>query len=140
MSRAGNKISHILKWMMRTTMLAKIILLCIAALFIAGSVMAVEVSIGPADMSLQTEAAKKPATFPHRDHQEMFACTACHHVKDEVMIIDKCAGCHTKDISIADVNSYKKAAHKLCKGCHKGVNKEGKAAPIKCSGCHPRKE
>ena len=102
--------------------------------------MAVEVSIGPADITLQTEAARKPATFPHRDHQEMYACTACHHAKDEVMTIDKCGGCHTKEISNADVNSYKKAAHKLCKNCHKEVNKAGKAAPIKCSGCHPKKE
>ena len=125
---------------MRITMLSKIVLLCIAALVIAGSAIAVEVSIGPADITLQTEAARKPATFPHRDHQEMFACTACHHAKDEVMTIDKCAGCHTKDISNADVNSYKKAAHKLCKDCHKEVNKAGKAAPIKCSGCHPKKE
>lgn len=125
---------------MRLTMLSKVLLLCVAALVIAGSAIAVEVSIGPADMTLQTEAARKPATFPHRDHQDMFACTACHHAKEEVMTIDKCAGCHTKEISNADVNSYKKAAHKLCKNCHKEVNKEGKAAPIKCSGCHPKKE
>ena len=125
---------------MRTTMLGKIVLLCAAALLIGGSAYAVEVSIGAADMTLQTEAARKPATFPHRDHQDMFACTACHHAKDEVMTIDKCASCHTKDISNAAVNSYKKAAHKLCKDCHKEVNKEGKAAPIKCSGCHPKKE
>ena len=125
---------------MRLTMLSKIVLLCVAVLVIAGSAIAVEVSIGPADMTLQTEAARKPAIFPHRDHQAMFACTACHHAKEEVMTIDKCAGCHTKEISNADVNSYKKAAHKLCKNCHKEANKEGKAAPIKCSGCHPKKE
>jgi predicted CXXCH cytochrome family protein len=125
---------------MRITLLGRIVLLCVAAQFIAGGAMAVEVSIGPADMTLQTEAARKPATFPHRDHQDMFACTKCHHAKDEVMTIDKCASCHTKDISNADVNSYKKAAHKLCKNCHKEVNKEGKSAPIKCSGCHPKKE
>lgn len=125
---------------MRLTMLSKIVLLCVAVLVIAGSAIAVEVSIGPADMTLQTEAARKPAIFPHRDHQAIFACTACHHAKEEVMTIDKCAGCHTKEISNADVNSYKKAAHKLCKNCHKEVNKEGKAAPIKCSGCHPKKE
>ena len=125
---------------MRLTVLSKMVLLCVAVLVIAGSAIAVEVSIGPADMTLQTEAARKPAIFPHRDHQAMFACTACHHAKEEIMTIDKCAGCHTKDISNADVNSYKKAAHKLCKDCHKVLNKEGKAAPIKCSGCHPKKE
>ena len=125
---------------MKLSLIGKMILFIAAALFIAGSAYALEVSIGAADLTLQTEAARKPAIFPHRDHQEMFACTACHHAKEEVMTIDKCAGCHTKDISNADVNSYKKAAHKLCKDCHKEVNKAGKAAPIKCSGCHPKKE
>jgi predicted CXXCH cytochrome family protein len=121
-------------------MFSKVVLLCAAVLLAAGSAFAVEVSIGAADMTLQTEAARKPAVFPHRQHQESYACTNCHHAKEEVMVIDKCAGCHTKDISNADVNSYKKAAHKLCKDCHKEVNKAGKEAPIKCSGCHPKKE
>jgi predicted CXXCH cytochrome family protein len=118
----------------------KIIMIGFAALFIAGNAFGVEVRIGPADITLQTEAARKPADFPHRQHQEAYACTACHHAKDEIMVIDKCASCHTKDISNPDVNSYKKAAHKLCKDCHKEVNKAGKEAPIKCSGCHGKKQ
>jgi hypothetical protein len=113
---------------------------CFVSLFIGGSAFGVEVSIGPAEIVLQTEAARKPADFPHRQHQEAYSCTACHHAKDEVMVIDKCANCHTKDINNADVNSYKKAAHKLCKDCHKKVNSEGMDAPIKCSGCHAKKE
>ena len=108
-------------------------------LFIAANASGVEVSIGPADITLQTEAARKPAVFPHRQHQDSYSCTACHHAKNEVMVIDKCSRCHTVDISNPDVNSYKKAAHKLCKDCHKEVNKEGNEAPIKCSGCHPKK-
>jgi predicted CXXCH cytochrome family protein len=118
----------------------KAVVISIVALFIAGNASGVEVSIGPADITLQTEAARKPADFPHRQHQEAYACTACHHAKDEIMVIDKCASCHTKDISNPDVNSYKKAAHKLCKDCHKEVNKAGKEAPIKCSGCHAKKQ
>ena len=117
----------------------KLTVIGLAVLFIAGNAFGVEVSIGPADITLQTEAARKLADFPHRQHQDSYACTACHHAKDEVMVIDKCAGCHTKEISNPDVNSYKKAAHKLCKDCHKEVNKEGSEAPIKCSGCHPKK-
>jgi predicted CXXCH cytochrome family protein len=118
----------------------KLIVIGLSALFIAGNAFGVEVSIGPADITLQTESKRKPADFPHRQHQDSYACTVCHHAKDEVMVIDKCASCHTLDISNPDVNSYKKAAHKLCKGCHKVVNKEGSEAPIKCSGCHIKKE
>ena len=118
----------------------KLIVIGLSALFIAGNAFGVEVSIGPADIILQTESKRKPADFPHRQHQDSYACTVCHHAKDEVMVIDKCASCHTLDISNPDVNSYKKAAHKLCKGCHKVVNKEGSEAPIKCSGCHIKKE
>ncbi len=117
----------------------KLIVMGLAVLFIAGNAFGVEVSIGPADITLQTEAARKPADFPHRQHQDSYACTACYHAKDEVMVIDKCASCHTKEIANANVNSYKKAAHKLCKDCHKTVNKEGSEAPIKCSGCHTKK-
>jgi predicted CXXCH cytochrome family protein len=117
----------------------KLTVIGLAVLFFTGNAFGVEVSIGPADITLQTEAARKPADFPHRQHQDSYACTACHHAKDEVMVIGKCAGCHTKEMSNPDVNSYKKAAHKLCKDCHKEVNKEGSEAPIKCSGCHPKK-
>lgn len=107
---------------------------------VAGAAFGVEVSIGPAEIVLQTEEARKPADFPHRQHQEAYSCTVCHHAKDEIMVIDKCGVCHTKDISNAEVNSYKKAAHKLCKDCHKRVNDEGRDAPIKCSGCHVKKD
>ena len=117
----------------------KIAALVFVFLFFVGSAYGVEVSIGPADITLQTESARKPANFPHRQHQEAYSCTVCHHAKDEIMVIEKCANCHNKDISNADVNSYKKAAHKLCKDCHKEVNDQGKDAPIKCSGCHTKK-
>lgn len=125
---------------MRVARGLKVIVLAGVSLFLADYAAGVEVNIGPADMILQTEAARKPADFPHRQHQEAFSCTFCHHAKDEVMVIDKCAKCHTKKISNADVNSYKKAAHKLCKNCHKAMNKEDKKAPIKCSGCHAKKK
>ena len=116
-----------------------LVILGVAALFITGNAFCVEVSIGPENIILKTESVRKPADFPHRQHQESFGCTACHHAKEEIMVIDKCASCHTVEISNAAVNSFKKAAHKLCKDCHKGVNKEGGEAPIKCSGCHIKK-
>lgn len=125
---------------MKVELVLKIAVIFFIFLFITGGAFGVEVSIGPAEIVLQTESARKPADFPHRQHQETYSCTACHHARDEIMVIDKCANCHTKEISNAEVNSYKKAAHKLCKDCHKEVNVQGKDAPIKCSGCHTKKQ
>ena len=121
--------------------LFKIVIVNLVVFIFAVNAFSLEVSIGPADITLQTETARKPADFPHRQHQETYSCIVCHHAKNEIMVIEKCAGCHTPDIGNPDVNSYKKAAHKLCKDCHKAVNSaEGKDAPIKCSGCHTKKE
>jgi predicted CXXCH cytochrome family protein len=114
-------------------------LLGIVSFVFINTAFGVEVSIGPEEIILKTEAARKPADFPHRQHQEAFTCTRCHHAKDEIMVIDKCESCHNQDISNPEVNSFKKAAHKLCKECHKQVNDQGKEAPIKCSGCHIKK-
>jgi len=121
--------------------LFKIVIINLTVFVFAANAFCLEVSIGPAEIRLQTETARKPADFPHRQHQQKYSCTVCHHANDEVMVIKKCASCHTLDISNPDVNSYKKASHKLCKDCHKAVNSaEGKDAPIKCSGCHMKKE
>ena len=125
---------------MKVELVLKVTVICFISLFITGGAFGVEVSIGPAEIVLQTESARKPADFPHRQHQKTYSCTACHHARDEIMVIDKCANCHTKEISNAEVNSYKKAAHKLCKDCHKEVNVQGKDTPIKCSGCHIKKQ
>lgn len=125
---------------MKVARVIKVIVCGFAMSFIAGNVFGVEVSIGPADITLQTESARKPADFPHRQHQELYSCTACHHAKNEIMVIDKCGSCHTQDMNNAEVNSFKKAAHVMCKDCHKKVNDGGMDAPIKCSGCHAQKE
>lgn len=114
-------------------------LLGIVSFVVVNTAFGVEVSLGPEEIILKAESARKPAYFPHRQHQEAFTCTHCHHAKDEIMVIDKCESCHNKDISNPEVNSFKKAAHKLCKECHKQVNDQGKDAPIKCSGCHIKK-
>ncbi len=102
--------------------------------------------IGPAEMELKTAAAKKPAKFPHRKHQETFECGECHHAKTddgiqypyvEGMEIKKCVTCHNKDdMSNPKLNHFKLVAHGLCKECHK---KNKASAPTKCSGCHIKK-
>ena len=125
---------------MKVELVLKVAVISFVSLLITSGAFGIEVSIGPAEIVLQTESARKPADFPHRQHQETYSCTACHHARDEIMVIDKCANCHTKEISNAEVNSYKKAAHKLCKDCHKEVNVQGKDTPIKCSGCHIKKQ
>ena len=98
---------------------------------------------GPEEMVLQTAAAKKPAKFPHKKHQEAFECGECHHsISDDGvkfpyvdgMEIKKCVTCHNKDkMSNPKANDFKLVAHGLCKECHK-KNKD--SAPTKCSGCH----
>ncbi|GAB4334775.1 MAG: cytochrome c3 family protein [Desulfobulbaceae bacterium] len=88
--------------------------LCVAGL--AGMGVAAD-DKGPAEITLQTEAAKKPALFPHAAHQEKIECDKCH--KDP----NYAAGAWTKD-----------AGHKLCKDCHKA-----NGAPTKCGTCHPKK-
>ncbi len=105
-----------------------------------------DVDKGPADITLKTEAAKKPAQFPHAKHQETKSCGVCHHTvvdgkpvpSDDGSNIAKCESCHKSDFGNEKLNSFKKAAHKLCKDCHK-KNKEA-GAPTKCAGCHPKKK
>ena len=100
---------------------------------------------GPAELELKTAAGKKLAKFPHKKHQEDSTCGECHHAKTddgvkysyvEGMEIKKCVTCHNKDDMVnPKLNSFKLAAHGLCKECHK-QNKD--IAPTKCSGCHPK--
>lgn len=71
---------------------------------------------GPAEITLQTADAKKPALFPHAAHQEKVECDKCH--KDA----NYTAGAWTKD-----------SGHALCKDCHKANN-----ASTKCGTCHPK--
>lgn len=106
---------------------------------------------GPAEMVLRStvDPAKKAklAFFPHALHQSNFECAECHHTKGDDgkqvaysadMQIQKCEACHNKAVGMPDkLNTYKKAAHEKCKGCHKARKKEGKkAGPTKCNGCH----
>ena len=123
--------------------MAKKIVLCVAALAFVFSVAAgisVAGNAGPAEMVLKTDAGKKPATFPHKKHQDLMKCEQCHHTKAAdgkqgpyvAGKEAKCASCHTAK------GAYKKVAHKNCKGCHK-AGFEGKNGPTKCKGCHVKK-
>ena len=92
--------------------------LCVAGF--SGITMAEE-DMGPADITLQTEKAMKPAVFPHAAHQAEEAgieCAACHESENYT------PGAWTKD-----------TGHALCKDCH-----QEQGADTKCSTCHPRKE
>lgn len=101
------------------------------------------VPTGPAEMTLKTAAAIKSARFPHKKHQEAYECGTCHHSKSENgskkpyiegMEIRNCVVCHNKEsMKNPRFNTFKLAAHGLCKECHK-KNKD--SAPTKCSGCH----
>jgi hypothetical protein len=98
---------------------------------------------GPAEMTLTTAAAKKPATFPHAKHQETLKCDECHHTMTadgkqgpyEAGKEAKCESCHDgKTVTNPKVANFMKAAHENCKGCHQ-ANKKG---PTKCDGCHKK--
>jgi len=71
---------------------------------------------GPAEITLKSEAGKKPAAFPHAKHQAKGDCDACHKSADFP----------------ADKKWSMKNGHALCQGCHKAKN----AGPTKCDGCH----
>ena len=109
-----------------------------------------ETDKGPAEMVLQAtidKAAKpKPATFPHKKHQDntefKMTCGDCHHGKGpdgkqvaytDGMKIEKCETCHNKAAGMKkEIATFKDAAHTNCKGCHK----DKKKGPTKCPDCH----
>ncbi len=76
---------------------------------------------GPAEMTLTTADAKKPALFPHAIHQtsDKVACDDCH-----------------KALDVKKMATDKNYAHKEgCKACHKA-----KGVATKCDTCHPKKK
>jgi hypothetical protein len=116
---------------------------------IKSQTMMVASELGPEIIKLQSSRKRKPALFPHRQHQEMWGCETCHHGKDsegnqtpyaEGMKIQHCVTCHNPtSMKNKKLNNLMLVAHARCKGCHKKiVEEEGKSAgPIaKCSGCH----
>ncbi len=100
-------------------------MLCAAALAmvigfgVAGNALAQDK--GPETIVLKTAKGKKPALFPHHNHQARLDCKTCH-----------------EDSNFAkDANSWtKKQGHALCKSCHKKHKADG--ASTKCSNCHKK--
>lgn len=132
---------------MKKTLICGVAVSFLCTLGLAGISMA---DNGPAEMTLQAtvDAASKakPAQFPHAKHQEKNKCADCHHGKGDDgkqtpytdgMKIEKCESCHNKAAGMPKgLETYKNAAHKLCKDCHKAT---GNKALTKCSNCHPKK-
>lgn len=130
--------------MLDKSLILKTALVLITFLLVAGGLsFASDTETGPETMELKSPAGKKAARFPHKKHQDSFACKECHHTRAEDSVqspyvegmqIEKCIVCHNPDdMSNNRLNSFKLAAHGLCKECHK-QNKD--SAPTKCSGCH----
>jgi hypothetical protein len=97
---------------------------------------------GPENIELKSPRGKRTARFTHWKHQELYQCRECHHGSKEGMRtpyrknmnVRKCVACHNKnEMENPRFNSFKLAAHGLCKECHKKMKK---TAPTKCSGCH----
>lgn len=99
-------------------------------------VVAFQVDLGPESIVLEGKY-DKPASFPHRRHQGWYGCTACHHAREQIMTVDKCESCHNGNIGNSQFDSLRKAAHELCKNCHKAEREKGRvSAPTQCRGCH----
>ncbi len=66
----------------------KRMVLLVMACFIAGSLLGVcfalaAQDVGPEEIVLRTKKNKKPAKFPHRQHQGVLQCGDCHHTKGD---------------------------------------------------------
>ena len=113
---------------------------------------------GPETITLTaTGSAKpKPATFPHKKHQETLKCGECHHgMQDgkqvpyaEGMAIGKCESCHNpeklagKTKGALKLDTMKGAGHGNCLECHKDMAKKDPALKAKgldkCTTCHAK--
>ena len=131
---------------MKKTLICGVAVAFLCSLGLAGISLA---DNGPAEITLQATvdaAAKaKPAHFPHAKHQEKLKCADCHHsAADGKMVayvegqkIEKCESCHNKAAGMPKgIDTFKNAAHKKCKGCHK---ESGNKELTKCTTCHPKK-
>ncbi len=129
----------------------KKVLLCVCAIACLGFAGIVVADNGPAEMVLQAEVDKakkpKPAVFPHAKHQEIATCADCHHgAQDgkqvpyaEGMEIGKCESCHNSGVAglPKEVATFKDAAHKNCRDCHKKAAEENPALAEVFKGCKP---
>lgn len=136
-------------------MIKKALLTAAAVAFLIGGVAAISsANNGPEEMTLQTtgSAKPKPAFFPHKAHQDKFACAECHHTMadgkqvpyTEGMEIGKCESCHNSEklagkmAGKEKLDTFKGAAHTNCLGCHKeeAAKDEAKKDLKSCKTCH----
>ncbi len=107
-------------------------------------------------MTATGSAKPKPATFPHKKHQETLKCGDCHHgMQDgkqvpyaEGMEIAKCESCHNpeklagKTKGALKLDTLKGAGHGNCLECHKEMAKKDPALKEKgldkCTNCHAK--
>lgn len=133
-------------------MLRKILVCSVVSMFVVCGAIATNTFAsdpGPADIVI-AEDGKKPATFPHKAHQDAFGCAECHHgMADGKQVpyaegqeIQKCDACHNKDVLAGKkagkekLDTLRGAGHANCLACHKeNENKELK----KCGTCHKKK-
>lgn len=120
-------------------LLAHIAVLASVLVFFLQPARAFQVDTGPESIIMRSRY-DKPASFPHRRHQEWYGCTACHHAKDQIMTIDKCEACHNDNMKNTQLDSLRKASHLLCRNCHSNERAKGRtSAPTQCRGCHIEK-
>lgn len=134
--------------MSRKSLVLLVVSTLVFSLAVGVSLSIAERDKGPAEMTLKTEAAKKPAVFPHAKHQEKYDCATCHHYvgddgkkapcDDGSDPIQKCETCHNSAIGNEKINNFKKVGHIQCKGCH--TKEKANGAPTKCTACHPKKK
>jgi len=121
----------------------RIVLLVAMVAFLGFAVVAFGSPAGPAgDIKIVKAkgAEKKPVvTFSHAKHAVVAPdCKVCHHTFKGEGVPQKCSECHKvkKDGKKLDI---KNAAHKTCRGCHRGMKKDGKkTGPTPCKGCHKK--
>ena len=110
--------------------------------------MSIAADPGPEDITLNA-VGKKPATFPHKAHQDRLNdCGACHHYEKDSLpapcddgspqeAFGGCTSCHKEDFANEKLRTWKDIGHGLCKKCHTKMKADG--APTKCGACHPKK-
>ena len=123
-----------------------LVLLGISALVIAASGLMIAADD---TMTIDACANKKSAvTFPHKAHEELTECSACHHTDEGLAAggeAEKCSSCHVEPEDAAtpkcsEMSMSKNPYHAACIKCHKDAVKKDEAskAPTKCDGCHPK--
>lgn len=107
--------------------------------------------------TLWSEHTKKPVTFSHKKHSEVYEndCAECHHIYTdgantwiEGDPVSKCQECHNEP-TVKDEDklspekqklNLKSAFHNSCRSCHKQLKEQNsnkyEKIPTECEQCH----